>query len=101
MRVVWLRGVNKINFRRPFSWFVNGVRGSGKSSFLEALGEQYLMRKHTVLDLFGSRDGEGLAWCRSPWAKDARILLVHGANVSVDCSFDTALVRARKANIRI
>jgi len=92
MRVIWLRGTNRINFRRPFSWFITGVRGSGKSSFLEALGEQYLLREHTVLDLFGSRDGEGLAWCRSPWAKERRILLIHGANVDVDCHFDTTPV---------
>jgi hypothetical protein len=92
MKVYWLRWANKINFRRPFFWFVNGVRGSGKSSFLEATGEQYLMRGHTVLDLFGSRDGEGLAWCRSPWAKEKRILLIHGANVDVDSSFDSVAV---------
>lgn len=92
MRVIWLRGRNAINFKRPFSWFITGVRGSGKSSFLEAVGEQYLQRGNTVLDLFGSRDGEGLAWLRSKWAEDKKILLIHGANVDVDCSHDTVSV---------
>lgn len=92
MRVIWLRGRNTINFRRPFSWFTTGVRGSGKSSFLEAVAEQYLDRGNTILDLFGSRDGEGLGWLRSKWAEEKRILLVHGANVDVDCNFDTVQV---------
>lgn len=65
-----------------------GVRGSGKSSLLEHVGEGYLAEGHTIMDLFGSRDGEGLAWLRSPHAKDKKILLIHGDNVSVSGSFD-------------
>jgi hypothetical protein len=46
----------------------------------------------TVLDLFGSKDGEGLAWCRALWAEDKRILLIHGANVDLNSSFDSVAV---------
>jgi hypothetical protein len=89
LRVFWVRGNDHIAFNRPNTWFVLGVRGSGKSSLLEHIGENYLNEGHGILDLFGSRDGEALAWLRSPHAKDKKILLVHGDNVDVECSFDT------------
>ena len=87
MRVVWVRYNEQIKFNKPSTWFVLGLRGSGKSSFLEHVGEGYLSEGHALLDLFGSRDGEGLAWLRSPYVKDKRILLLKGENVDVDCSF--------------
>ncbi len=37
--------------------------------------------------MFGSRDGESLAWLRSPYAKDKKVLLLKGENVDVQCSF--------------
>lgn len=37
--------------------------------------------------MFGSRDGESLAWLRSPHVKDKKILLIRGENVDVNCSF--------------
>lgn len=40
-----------------------------------------------------SRDGEGLAWLRSPWAKDKNILLVHGDFVEVKSGFDSKNVK--------
>jgi len=92
MKIKWVRGNDKINFRRPDIWFVQGVHGSGKSSFLEHLAEIHLSLGHTVLDLFGSRDGEGLAFLRSKWADEKRILLVRGENVIVDGSWDTKTV---------
>ena len=92
MRVTWIRGKDRIQFNRPLTVFVIGIRGSGKSSLLEGLGEAYLSRGHTVFDLFGSRDGENLAWLRSPWAKEKRILLVCGANVDVEAPCDVKKV---------
>ncbi len=44
---------------------------------------------HTVLDLYGSRDGEGLAWLRSEWVKDKHVLLLHGDNVDVQSNYQT------------
>lgn len=88
MRIAWIRGSETVTYNRPNTYFVLGVRGSGKSSMLEHVGEGYLAEGHKVLDLFGSRDGEGLAWLRSPYAKDRKILLIHGDNVSLSSSFD-------------
>ena len=59
---------------------------------IEHIGEKYLERDHKILDLFGSRDGESLAWCRSPWAEDKKILLIHGDNTDVRASFKTKRV---------
>jgi len=87
MKVRWKRGCDEITFERPNVWFCIGSRGSGKSSALEHIGEGYLRKGNGVLDLFGSRDGEALAWLRSPWAKNKDILLLKGDNVDVKCSF--------------
>jgi len=87
MKIFWVRYNDTINFNRPSTWFALGLRGSGKSSLLEHIGCNYLEEHHTVLDLFGSRDGEGLAWLRSPYAKDRRVLLLKGQNVDVQASF--------------
>ena len=89
MKVLWVRGNDSISFNRPYTWFVLGVRGSGKSSFLETLALHYLEKGHTILDLYGSKDGEGLAWLRSPLAKDKRVLLLHGEYVDVEAPCDT------------
>jgi hypothetical protein len=89
MKIRWVRGNAKIRFNRPHTFFVIGVRGFAKSTWLETIGEYYLEKGNGVLDLFGSRDGEGLAWLRSPYAEDKKILLVHGENVSVKAPCDT------------
>ena len=89
MKIWWIRDQDTIGFNRPNTWFVIGRKGAGKSACLEHIGEGYLAEGNSVLDMFGSRDGEGLAWLRSEHAKDKKILLVHGDNVSVSGSFDT------------
>ena len=78
-----------LQFNRPASYLVYGVRGSGKSSLLEAIGEEYLSRNSHVLDLFGSRDGESLAWLRSPWMDSKKVLLLHGDNTDIASSWDS------------
>lgn len=92
MKMKWIRGNHNISFTRPDVWFGLGQRGSGKSSFLEYTGCSYLDKGATVCDLFGSRDGEGLAWLRSPYAKEKKILLLKGENVDVDASHDVKQV---------
>ena len=92
MKVIWIRGKQQIRCNRPYVWFCLGVRGSGKSTLLEHIAQGYLAEGHVVCDLFSSRDGESLAWLRSPYAKDKRILLVCGDNVDVNSSFDTRKV---------
>jgi len=58
---------------------VGGIR-SGKSSLLELLGSKH----KKIIDLYGSRDNEGLAWLRSPF-KDS-VLLLKGQSAKVDCN---------------
>jgi hypothetical protein len=91
MKVLWVRHSDTIKFNRPFTWFCLGLRGTGKSSLLEHIGENYLNEGHTIFDLFGSRDGENLAWLRSPHVKEKKILLLKGENVDVDCSYPVKL----------
>ena len=88
MKIRWIRGNDTISFHRPHLFFVEGVRGTGKSSLLEALGCLYLNHGHSVLDLFSSRDAESLAWLRSPYVKDKRMLLLSGENVDVAAPCD-------------
>ena len=54
---------------------------------LEHVACQYMQKDAAIFGLFGSRDGEGLAWLRSRYAKDKRILLLKGENVDADSSF--------------
>jgi hypothetical protein len=89
MEIRWVRGSSRISFNRPNTFFVIGVRGGAKSTWLETIGCHYLEKGHGILDLFGSRDGEGLSWLRSPYAEDRKLLLVHGENVSVRAPCDT------------
>ena len=88
MKVLWSRGHDDINFDQASIWYCLGIRGAAKSTFLEHLGMNYLEHGSVIFDLFGSKDGEGLAWLRSPYAKDKKILLVKGENVDVQCSFE-------------
>ena len=94
MQIEWRRSRDQLNYSKPSIWFALGCRGSGKSSFLESVGEEYLRADHNILDLFGSRDGEALAWLRSEWAKDKKILLVKGENVDVKSSFNSKVADA-------
>lgn len=89
MLIKWLRGHAAIDYKTASRYFALGITGSAKSSFLETIGEGYLMNGHAVLDLFGSRDGEGLAWLRSPWVNDKKVLLLHGDGVDLKCSYNT------------
>jgi hypothetical protein len=94
VKLLWVRGNDSINFNRPHTWFSLGLRGTGKSSLLEHIAEQYMNEGSVVFDLFGSRDGESLAWLRSPYAKDKKILLLKGENVDVQASFPVKPVEA-------
>jgi len=87
---IWGRYLgDSIEYGGAQTYMSYGVRGSGKSTLLEAIGMEFLDRNRTVIDLFGSRDGESLAWLRSPYAEEKKILLLHGDNTDVSCSWDT------------
>lgn len=100
MKISWIRGSETIDFSLPNKFFVLGLIGTAKSTFLETMAEEYLFRNQAVCDIFGSRDGEGLAWLRSKWVTsgEKKVLLVHGQNVDVKCSYDTKSVSDLKLN---
>jgi hypothetical protein len=84
LKVAWLVGSEAVSWSRPYVWLTLGVRGTGKSSFLEHLAEQHLENGNCVLDLFACRAGENLAWLRSKWAREKRILLLTDENTIVE-----------------
>lgn len=87
LRLFWTRGQAQLHYNIPQVMYAEGVRGSGKSVLLEHTAMNYLSYGSAVLDLFGSVTGEGLAWLRSPFIKDLRVLLLRGQNVDVDCEW--------------
>lgn len=87
IRVKWVRGREPFDYTKAQIYLILGKKGSGKSALLENIGLRY----PKMLDLFGSRDDEGLAWCRDSSPVDD-ILLVHGDNVDLNCSWDTCKV---------
>ena len=84
MEILWVRGSHNISWNRPYAWLVLGMRGTGKSAFLERLAEYHLQHGNCILDLFAARSGENLAWLRSPWRKEKRILLLCSENAIVE-----------------
>jgi len=84
VKIAWLYGNESISWNRPYVWLTLGVRGAGKSSFLEHLAEQHLQSGNCVLDLFACRAGENLAWLRSKWAEEKRVLLLSDENAIVE-----------------
>jgi hypothetical protein len=65
----------------PLAYAGVGIKGSGKSALVELIGSKY----SKVIDLYGSRDDEGLAWLRADGFKD-KVLLLKGNSVTVDCN---------------
>ena len=82
----WVRGLGAdIDFTAPNIFFGLGMRGAGKSAWLEMAASKYLDNGAKVFDLFGAKDGEGLGWLRSPHVKEdgARAVLFRGDLVEV------------------
>lgn len=88
IKVKWLRGPETIDFGRPNTYLVVGQRGTGKSSLLESIATRY----PKVIDLFGSKDCESLAWCKanSPFHD---VLFIVGKGVTVACSMAASFHR--------
>ena len=80
--IQWIRGRDKIRINKVRHHLGVGLRDSGKSAF----GEVLACLHHNKIDIFGSRDNEGLAWCRSPIDD---ILFVTGDNVDVSSSWNS------------
>lgn len=92
MKIKWLRGSEELKYNRPFTYESLGIRDSGKSSLTEHIGQKFLDGGNNILDLFGSKDGEGLAWLRSEYVEDRKVLLTHGENVIVESEHDMKTV---------
>ena len=100
MKILWVRGNHNLSWSRPYTWLVLGVRGAGKSAFLERLAEYHLQHGNCVLDLFAARSGENLAWLRSPWRKEKRILLLCSENAIVEPPTGVDVKPAEKLGLR-
>lgn len=88
IKVFWIRGYDPrfIQFKKAVLYMGLGQKESGKSALLETVACRY----PKIIDLFGSRDNEGLAWCRSPFKNS--VLFVTGDNVDVKSQWDTKSV---------
>jgi hypothetical protein len=84
MTLKFIRDNDVIDFSRPDTFLCVGMRGSGKSSVLETLAVHY----PKIIDLFGSKDHESLAWCKpnSPYHK---VLFIVGDNITVSSQYPT------------
>lgn len=65
---------------KPLTYSVLGGKNEGKSALVETVACRY----PKIIDLFGSRDGEGLAWLRGPF-KGEKILLLKSPSIDVEC----------------
>jgi hypothetical protein len=72
----------KESVTRATAYLILGIRGGGKSS----LGENLASHFTKIIDLYGSRDNESLAWCRGPF-KDS-VLFLKGASTDVTSEWD-------------
>ena len=85
----WTRFNEKINLKKPNCNMIVGIKDTGKSALNENLATHYAeaTQKAKILDFFGSRDNEGLAWCKSPY-KDS-VLFIVGDSVDISSSWET------------
>jgi hypothetical protein len=100
MGIAWVYGNEEISFDKTYAWLILGVRGSGKSCFLEHLAECHLRRGNAVLDLFGAKSGEGLAWLRSDWINEKKILLLHGENAIIETNLNVDFKKVSEIKLR-
>jgi hypothetical protein len=104
LKLKWLRGNEEITFDHNTIWFVVGARNTGKSTLLEHIGLQYLKNGYSIFDMFGSRDGEGLAWLRAPETQDKKILLLKNENTFIKFKREkpnVAFMNWREFNVKV
>lgn len=99
IKVRWIRGAGlpsaNINFSKPRTHIILGPIGSGKSNLLEVIAT----RHDKIIDLFGSRDDEGLAWFRHKGFSKNEILLVHGESVELSGTGQTDAISTRRLHL--
>ena len=82
LTLFWRKGRERMNFRQASTYWSFGKRFSGKSSLIELIGSKYLEEGATLFDIFSARDGESLAWLRSPYTD---VMLVCGDAMKLEC----------------
>ena len=92
IKIIWRRGKEEPAFNKPKTYFTLGQIDSGKSTLLEHIGIKHLENGGSILDVFGSVDGEGLAWLRSDQIENKEVLLLKGENVDVQTEHDCKIV---------
>ncbi|MEM2175326.1 MAG: hypothetical protein QXI58_06870 [Candidatus Micrarchaeia archaeon] len=100
MKIGWIWKNENIDLKYPYAWLTLGVRGAGKSAFLEHLAELHLEEGNKVLDLFGAKSGEGLAWLRSKWVDSKKILLLHGENAIIESKIDVDFKKVSELSLK-
>lgn len=88
----WTRFTEVMDYKKANCNLITGGKETGKSALCEALATHYSEQDKDckILDFWGSRDNEGLGWCRSPY-KDS-ILFLTGDSVKVRSRFPTVKV---------
>ncbi|MHA1167586.1 MAG: hypothetical protein ACTSRU_07170 [Candidatus Hodarchaeales archaeon] len=81
----WKRGWDRLDFKGSRHHLIVGLRDAGKSSLAEAIATRYPQ----IVDIFGSKDNEGLCWLRSGMDD---ILLVVDENCELECEWDVAKI---------
>jgi hypothetical protein len=66
--------------KKATAYEIVGQRNTGKSALAETIADHYPV----IIDIFGSRDNEGLCWIRSH-RKDS-VLFLKGASAEIDCN---------------
>ena len=65
MKYIWIRGRDEPTFDKPKTYFTLGQIEAGKSTLLEHIGIKHLEKGATILDAFGSVDGDSAAPART------------------------------------
>lgn len=85
---MWQRFHQKIDFSRPNRFVIAGQPETGKSALGEALAVKYDSNDEgKIIDIFCSRDNEGLSWCRHHSFKND-VLLLHGDSVKISSEWE-------------
>ena len=87
VQIKWMRGHDHLDYKKPRISLVLGKKGGGKSTYVEVNA----LRHKKIFDILGSRDNEGLCWCREKSPVDD-ILLVHADNVDLKASWNTCKI---------
>ena len=80
--------LEKYAYTKPTAWAITGGVGTGKSSCAEVIGVQFIRKNPNakIIDLYGSHDNEGLAWCRSKSPLHDKVLFLKGDSTEIDCN---------------